>query len=167
MRNLGVTFIRFNMLIICALCLHSCSGPTAPEFVRLSDTVVELGAGNDIDIQANVVYRNPNSFGATLVGYDIAISLEDIPISKIKEEPGIPIPPMEEFSIPVRTSIKTDELKQYESRISELLRNAIFSKLKVHYKGSVTFSLSGMRLKVPVDLTDDVSLQFDLGGNQD
>ena len=162
MRNSGVSFIRVNILIICALCLFSCSGPKAPEFIGLKDTMLEFGSGNDIEIRTNVDYRNPNPYGATLVEYDIAISLENIPITRIQERPDITIPANEEFSIPVNANIKLDELKKYESRITKILEKAIFSSLMVHYEGSVTFSLSGMRLKIPVDQTDDVKLNLNL-----
>lgn len=152
----------YNLLIFCTFCLVSCTGPKAPEFVRLSETILEIGADNVIDVKTNAIYNNPNAFSATLVRYDLNVFLENIPLTKVQRELHMEIPASGEFHVPFEAQFRMKELKEHESEISELLQKAILNRLVIRYTGDVTFSLSGIRVKVPVDYNDEVNIQFDL-----
>jgi len=143
-------------------CAISCSGPEAPEFLRLTKTIVQVDASNSINISTEAVYHNPNPFGSTMEAYDISSFLEDIFVSRISREKSMEIPANSDFVVPVQTSMKREDIEAAQAELTKLVRKALVDKIEVRYKGSITFSLSGIRLKVPIDQADDVEVRLNL-----
>jgi hypothetical protein len=147
--------IILSTLIITCI---SCSVKEKPEFLRVENIKVLKSSGKTISLTADALFMNPNVIGGELKTDEIKVFVNDSEMASVSTE-SFEVPAKKEFSIPLKANIPTDSLLSDKS-LSGLLGSLFSQKIKVQYKGEITYKVFGFSHTYDVDKTEDVKLKF-------
>lgn len=147
--------IILSTLIITCI---SCSVKEKPEFLRVENIKVLKSSGKTITLTADALFMNPNVIGGELKTDEIKVFINDSEMASVSTE-SFEVPAKKEFSIPLKANIPTDSLLSDKS-LSGLLGSLFSQKIKVQYKGEITYKVFGFSHTYDVDKTEDVKLKF-------
>lgn len=148
-------FIPLILLII------SCSVKEKPLFVKVDNIEVIDATLETIELTADAYFINKNDVGGTLESKGIEVFVNDISVANVSSE-AFKVPAREEFSIPLKVIIPTKEVyeKNKNGLLGGILSSIISQKMKVQYKGTITYSTFGFSYDYEVDRTQDVKIKM-------
>ncbi|GAA4302766.1 hypothetical protein [Aestuariibaculum suncheonense] len=135
----------------------SCSVKEKPEFLRVENIHVTESTSKHIILKAEALFLNPNIIGGALETDAIKIFVNDNEMGKVSAE-RFDVPAEKEFSIPLRAEIPTDSLFSDKS-LSGLLGSLFSRKVKVQYKGDITYKVFGFSYTYNLDKTDEIKIK--------
>lgn len=143
------------------LIVMSCSVREKPLFVKVDNIEVVEATLQTIELTADAYFINKNDVGGTLESKGIEVFVNDISVANVSSE-AFKVPAREEFSIPLKVIIPTKEV--YENNkdglLGGILSSIISKKMKVQYKGTITYSTLGFSYDYEVDRTEDVKIKL-------
>ena len=143
------------------LLVMSCSVREKPLFVKVDNIEVVEATLQTIELTADAYFINKNDVGGTLESKGIEVFVNDISVANVSSE-AFKVPAREEFSIPLKVIIPTKEV--YENNkdglLGGILSSIISKKMKVQYKGTITYSTLGFSYDYEVDRTEDVKIKL-------
>ncbi len=148
-------FIPLILLVI------SCSVKEKPLFVKVDNIEVIDATLETIELTADAYFINKNDVGGTLESKGIEVFVNDISVANVSSE-AFKVPAREEFSIPLKVIIPTKEVyeKNKDGLLGGILSSIISQKMKVQYKGTITYSTFGFSYDYEVDRTQDVKIKM-------
>lgn len=146
------------LLLTIALTFLSCSVKEKPEFVGVNNIKIEGVNSLTVNIKADAVFKNPNDIGGKLSTDSIKVYVNNVEMAALVSE-EFKVPSKEEFTIPLKASIPIDSIISDKS-IGGLLGSLISKKIKVQYKGDITYKVLGFSHKYLVDKTEQVKIKL-------
>lgn len=149
------------ILIPLILLVISCSVKEKPLFVKVDNIEVIDATLETIELTADAYFINKNDVGGTLESKGIEVFVNDISVANVSSE-AFKVPAREEFSIPLKVVIPTKEVyeKNKDGLLGGILSSIISQKMKVQYKGTITYSTFGFSYDYEVDRTQDVKIKM-------
>ncbi|MBD0823121.1 hypothetical protein [Aestuariibaculum marinum] len=135
----------------------SCSVKEKPEFLGVENIHVTDSNSKQIIVSANALFLNPNVIGGSLETDEIKIFVNDNEMGKVSAE-RFDVPAEKEFAIPLRAEIPTDSIFSDKS-LSGLLGSLFSRKIKVQYKGDITYRVFGFSYTYTLDKTEDIKIK--------
>ncbi len=149
------TLLRFSLLICLGFLLQasSCNNSIKElEYKGIQRTSLESLQFNKTALRIELGYYNPNNFGVDVKETNLAIYLNDKFIAQAEQPEKTQIPKLAQFSFPVVAYF--DPLKVLGTAFSSL-----FSKKNtVRIQGTAKLGKNGVYIKVPVNISEQVSL---------
>ena len=155
MKKIATILFSINLLLILA-----CERPQEPEFLRMKDVKVSNLSFQEVTIEGNAEFRNPNPYGITLTNVDLDIGVEGKKVGNIRQTEKAEIPAKKDFEIPVVANVKTSDLSMdlLGSALS-LLGKKSDKKIDVTYQGTITVEAMGVPIQIPVDDKKEIDLK--------
>lgn len=136
----------------------SCSIKEKPEFLRVDNIKVLESTTNYISVSANAYFLNPNAIGGELKSDGIKVIVNDNEMATVSSE-SFKVPAKKEFSIPLQANIPIDSIISDKS-LGSLLGSLFSKKLKVQYKGQITYKALGISYSYDVDKIDQIDIKL-------
>ncbi|MBK8684222.1 MAG: LEA type 2 family protein [Bacteroidetes bacterium] len=138
--------------IACMLMSAGCNNIKELEYKGIAKTELNTLSFNQAAIRINLSYYNPNKFGIDVKETNLSVYLNDQFIGIADQPEKTMIPRQADFQFPV--VVHFDPIKVLGTAFKSL-----FSKTnKVTLQGSARLGKGGMYLKVPVQISEQVSL---------
>ncbi|MBD0832619.1 LEA type 2 family protein [Aestuariibaculum sediminum] len=148
---------RLIILSTILMTFLSCSVKEKPEFLRVENIHVTDSNSKRITITADALFLNPNIIGGQLETEAIKIYVNDNEMGQVSAE-RFDVPAEKEFTIPIHAEIPTDSLFSDKS-LSGLLGSLFSRKIKVQYKGDITYKIFGFSYSYNLDKTDEIKIK--------
>jgi len=151
-----------KLLIIPFILLFiNCKVKEKPLFVKVDNITVVDATLETIELTANAYFINQNDVGGSLETKGIEVFVNDISVANVSSE-AFEVPAREEFSIPLKVIIPTKEVleKNKNGLLGGILNSITNQKMKVQYKGTITYSTFGFSYNYEVDQTQDIKIKF-------
>ncbi len=148
------TFIQLSCLFIFSMILQSagCSNVKELDYKGVENTEIQSIGFNHSAIRINLKYYNPNNFWIDVKESNLSIYLNDQFIGIADQPEKTEIPKLSDFIFPVVAHF--DPLKILGTAFTSL-----FSKTnKVTIQGTAKLGKKGVYIKVPINITENVSL---------
>jgi hypothetical protein len=148
-------FIPFILLIV------SCAVKEKPLFVKVDNIVVVDATLETIELTADAHFINQNDVGGSLESKGIEVFVNDISVANVTSE-SFKVPAREEFTIPLKVIIPTKEVYENNKNglLGGILNSILKKKMKVQYKGTITYTTFGFSYDYEVDQTQDVKIKL-------
>jgi LEA14-like dessication related protein len=132
--------------------------PKTPQFVDIKMKSLPNFTQDQITIDGEAQFMNPNNFGITLQGHDIEVSIKGIQIGELTQKEEQKIAANTAFAVPVKLSFKKSDVFQSDDL---LLQAAITifggEELKIRFKGMVNIQVLGfIKIPMPIDYSESI-----------
>lgn len=151
--------LKYITSIIFILFLSSCSKPQEPQFIKIDEIEAEDMSMENVTLNSKLHYHNPNAIGATVKSTDILVTINDISIGNVKQTSVVSIEKSSDFEVPVSISFPPKKILGEENLLKSVLQLYSNSKVKVHYKGTMTFTVAGFDFDIPIDYLEEIPLK--------
>lgn len=143
-------------LFVCSLFVTSCEAQIKEiDYIGISKTEFKSISFTKAEIKFYLEYFNPNKVGIDVKEADLQVFLNDQFLAVAKQTDEIHVPKNSKFIFPVIAHF--DPIKAMGPSIG-----ALFSmENKMYVKGSAKIGKGGIFIKIPVEVTDTVSLYKD------
>ena len=126
------------------------------EFQKITQAKVEV-EGDEIIINANALFYNPNKIGGRVKEIEILASYNGNKIAEIRQETNnSKIPKHKEFRVPFRVTLPFDKIK------SELMGSILTlvggEQLTLEYTGYIKIGVLGVSKNIPINYTGSIKL---------
>jgi len=145
---------QITMLFALFILLQSggCNDVKELEYIGIKNTEIQTLGFNNSAIRMNLEYYNPNKFGIDVKETNLSIYLNDKFIGLADQPEKTQVPKLSNFIFPVVAHF--DPLKILGTAFTSL-----FSKTnKVTIQGTAKLGKSGFYIKVPINISENVSL---------
>ena len=145
---------QISMLFSLFILLQSggCNDVKELEYKGIKNTEIQTLGFNNSAIRMNLEYYNPNKFGIDVKETNLSIYLNDKFIGLADQPEKTQVPKLSNFIFPVVAHF--DPLKILGTAFTSL-----FSKTnKVTIQGTAKLGKSGLYIKVPINISENVSL---------
>ena len=145
---------QITMLFALFILLQSggCNDVKELEYKGIKNTEIQTLGFNNSAIRMNLEYYNPNKFGIDVKETNLSIYLNDKFIGLADQPEKTQVPKLSNFIFPVVAHF--DPLKILGTAFTSL-----FSKTnKVTIQGTAKLGKSGLYIKVPINISENVSL---------
>lgn len=152
------------MRLVLAVCLFmivlsGCESILEPTITRIEGIEVDEISQKRLKLRADMVFENPNPFALDLSSADMVAIVDDIELATIKQEYDTSMPANQEFKMPM--TIEMDLEKLYNENpltaIGKSMQILGERKLNVLFKGNIKVGKGSMKLKVPIDQTEEIN----------
>ncbi|MGK7389268.1 MAG: LEA type 2 family protein [Candidatus Cyclobacteriaceae bacterium M2_1C_046] len=144
--------IFFTFIVI----LSSCKTPEEePEFKYVHNVQVKKITGQEVLLNADAVFYNPNNMRMKLRGVDVDVFVEEKKVGEINQDIKTDIPALDDFTVPFDATFNIKEVGGLNTLMSVLGGK----KLLVRYKGNIRVTVNNFPFRVPVDYQDEVSFR--------
>lgn len=149
----------FLLLTIIGL-ISSCKVNEKPEFLRVENIQVINATLDTLVVSADAFFNNPNDIGGTLETKGIEVIVNAVSMANVSTK-AFKVPANQVFSIPLTASVPTKDVfeKNKDGLIGGLITSLLTKKIKVQYKGDITYKALGLSYDYPIDITQDVPLE--------
>lgn len=149
------------VIIPLILLIVSCSVKEKPTFVNVENINVKEATLETITLTADASFLNPNITSGTLECKGIEVYVNDVLMTNVTTE-AFDVPAYDEFKIPLTVVIPTKKVLEENQNgvIGGILNSLLKKKVKVQYKGVITYKALGFSYDYPVDKTQDVKIKF-------
>jgi len=153
------------MLKVSRLCVSlififffSCLSLESVKFEKLVNTRIIGISGQDITIQTEAQFFNPNKIKGLIKDISIDVSIKDQIVAHLMEESKVKVMKNERFTVPVKLTIKLKSLK------NDLLGNLInlikTRKIELTYSGYISIRSFGIGYKIPIDYQEELEIKL-------
>jgi len=152
MKKLLVVFVFFGLV--------SCTLIDPPEFIGVEEVALQKFDGKEIEIVASLTFLNPNNLGGNLKYDAIEVVVNDLNAGVINSE-FFEIPPKKEFSVPMVTKIKYDDLFKSDRKniLKNILNVVLEKKINIKFQGNVVYKLGSLSYNYPLNYSDTLFLK--------
>ncbi|QHI34760.1 hypothetical protein IMCC3317_01040 [Kordia antarctica] len=149
------------IIIPILLLIVSCKVKEKPLFVKVDNIVIVDATLETIELTADAYFINQNDVSGSLESKGIEVFVNDISVANVTSE-SFEVPARKEFSIPLKVIIPTKEVYENNKNglLDGILNSIVNKKMKVQYKGTITYSTFGFSYDYIVDKTQDVNIKF-------
>ena len=159
--NWKTLFMKYTILwlVLGVTILTGCRQPVEPEFKTIANLKFIKLQQQQIALEVEAIFYNPNKNGLTLLGTDLLVDIEGtkakvIQINKVK------VKGKQEFSVPLRVELSMDDINNI--LIPKALELLGGSKLKMHFKGNIEMKVMGAKFNISIDHRHKFSLDSKL-----
>ncbi|GAA3588976.1 hypothetical protein GCM10022396_02710 [Flavivirga amylovorans] len=129
-----------------------------PEFLYVENIKVKESNSKHITLTADAFFINPNDIGGELKTDEIKVFVNDNEMATVSTK-SFKVPAKKEFSIPLKANIPTDSIFS-DKNLSGLLGSLFNKKIKVQYKGDITYKALGISFIYNIDKTENVKIKL-------
>lgn len=156
MKHTNLIFLLFFI----GLFFASCSGPESPIFVEIINVKVADIKNNEVFLEGDAVFKNPNPIAGRLVKTDIDVVVNDIEVGKIRQDLATEVKANSDFTVPVHVNFPFNKITKNKKNLLKGLLNALIDqKALVSYKGTVTINFLKIDFETPIEYEEEVSLK--------
>lgn len=150
-----ILIIPFILLFI------NCKVKEKPLFVKVDNIVVVDATLETIELTADAYFINQNDVGGSLETKGIEVFINEVAIANVSSE-SFDVPANKEFTIPLKVVIPTKEVFENNKNglLGGILNTITNQKVKVQYKGTITYSTFGFSYDYEVDKTEDIKIKL-------
>ena len=143
--------LLFFLIILGAF---SCKQPDKePEFKHVQNIQVKKFTGEEVLLNAEAVFYNPNDMRMKLRGVDVDLYVEGKKVGNIEQDTNMPVLPMSEFTVPFDATFNLKEVGAMNTLLNVMLGG---KKLMVRYDGFIKVTVNGLPFRVKVDYENEV-----------
>jgi len=153
------------MLKVSRLCVplififfFSCLSLESVKFEKLVNTRIIGISGQDITIQTEAQFFNPNKIKGLIRGISIDVSIEDQKVAHLTEESEVKVMKNERFTVPVKLTIKLKSLKN--NLLDNLINLVKTRKIELTYSGYISIRSFGIGYKIPIDYQEELEIKL-------
>ena len=149
---------RYTLLLVLSLFFASACQKVKfqqPTFQTIEGINLQSITSTGVELKAMAVFNNPNAMGLTLTYTDLNIMVEGKQLAKIVQAQSIKVPAKSDFSVPVDVRVTPKQL--WGDGFSALIGK---KDLTVRYQGYVTVGAIGIKVNVPIDYQDKLSINL-------
>lgn len=136
----------------------NCSFTEEPQYIGIKNIKVLEANRKTITISADAHFNNPNDVGGTLKAENIKIYVNDLNVATLTSK-SFKVPSKENFKIPLTVRIATDDVIDKKS-LNGLLSSLISQRIKVQYKGDISYTILGYSSTYNVDETEQIKIKL-------
>ena len=115
---------------------------------------------NDVKLQANAYFKNPNDVGCEVVDTEIKVFVNDLYISDVKQANLIELKAKNEFFVPLKVSIPLNKISKDKSGMLGGMLSVLTNKnVSIKYEGFVTIRKAGISYDIEV-IGEEVIKEF-------
>jgi len=151
--------LKNYLLFFTLFCFISCTLPTEPQFLKVSNVEVKDMSFDNVTINSFLHYHNPNNIKGQFKATDITVTVNDIDVGNLNQLETVMIPSKSNFSIPVTISFPPKDILKKKGLLKSVLQAYANDKVALHYLGTMTFTIAGKDFKIPIDFKDDIILK--------
>ncbi len=151
---------KLTILIFLSIIYIGCTVNEKPEFIAVDNIEVISVSPDTLTIKADAYFNNPNDLGGTLKTDGIDVLIANVNVANVRTE-AFDVPGKRQFSIPLVAKVATKDVfkKNKDNLIGGLLNTLLTKKIKVQYKGEITYKALGLSYDYPIDLTEEVNIE--------
>jgi LEA14-like dessication related protein len=150
---------RFLIFILLASLLYSCTSIEEPTLERVEDVKILTLNKSKVEINANMILKNPNSFALDLEKAELVAMLDDVEVANIDQTYETEMPARSEFKMPVYINMDLDRL--YNDNPLQALAKGLEimsdRSLDVRFMGTIKAGKSVAKISVKVDQMETVN----------
>lgn len=152
-----------HLLILSSIVLFltACNSIQEPTIKSISNAEIVTMNKNSLELNAVMVFNNPNSFSLDLANTDMVALVDDIEVATIKQNYDTSMPANGTFDMPI--NIKMDLKKLYKDNkllaITKGLEIASKKELDVKFIGSISVGKGSAKISVPIDQIENVKFK--------
>jgi len=151
--------LPFMALLAILVYATGCNVYESPDFKYISGLRIGGISTDEIILEADAVFYNPNKMGVTVTDIEMQATLNGVTVNQVKQLENVKVTGREDFTVPLQISFPTKKLfNNFMSAISYAASN---KKLDVQYDGFIRMKSLGIGFKVPVDYTGEINFNFD------
>ncbi len=149
------------LLTLFSFAVASCTIDEKPLFVKVENVQVDEASIDTFKLSANVFFMNPNDVGGQLRSDGIEVYINDLKVGDVIAE-SFPVPAREEFSIPLKANIPAKKVFEDNQGgvLGGILNSILTKRVKVQYRGSITYSTFGLSYEYPIDIIEEVPIKY-------
>lgn len=139
----------------------SCTVTEKPEFIKVKDVKIISANTKEIIIQTDLLFYNKNNVGGNIETKNINVLLDSIKVATMKTS-LFKIPKESEFVVPLTTNIPYDKIFNDNKKniLGNLLNILTSKKMKVQFKGDVSYKLGAFNYDYPLDYSEEISFKI-------
>ena len=138
--------------------LSSCLSLESIKFEKLVNTRIVDISGQNITLQTEARFFNPNKIKGLIRDISIDVSIKDQKVAHLMEESEVKVMKNERFTVPVQITIKIKSLKKdLLGNLINLVRNR---KIELTYSGFISFRAFGIGHKIPIHYQEQVEIRL-------
>lgn len=141
------------LFIILAIIFTACQKPETPIFKRIDNKKIDAITKDSVTISGKAVYYNQNKMGLKVMKSDINVYLRDNYIGKVLQDNIVEVKPKMEFNIPFKVKLSLSDLAK-KGVVSDLFLMMNKAEIPIHYKGTTTVKIIGIKINIPIDYSD-------------
>lgn len=145
-------FLKASVLALAIFSLSACNDIKEVEYKGIKSTKLQSISLNQADLRINLEYFNPNNFGVDVKETNLSVYLNDRFLGIADQPEKTQIARNASFIFPVVAHF--DPLKALGSAFKGLFNK----KNKITLQGTAKVGKSGVYIKVPINITEEVSL---------
>ena len=147
----------FSALVVAGvLIMTACVPKEDIQFLEVKNIVVTTGPNGQPLLRGEALFYNPNKIKMKLRKADIEVLVNDKKSALVNQDYDIAIPAKGNFTVPVEAQLTLKEIGLMDA-IAGLFGGR---KYKVQFLGTIYASVRGVRVKVPVNHTEETKLKF-------
>ncbi len=136
--------------------LFSCAPKEDIQFKEVKDIVVESNAKGEPILKGRAIFFNPNKIKMKLRKANIEILVNDKKSAFVKQDYNLTIMPQSDFEVPVEAQLALKEIGLLDA-IMGLFGG---KKYKVQFVGTISASVHGVRVRVPVNYSEEMRIKL-------
>lgn len=151
--------IRIVPLILGCI-MSSCSITKKPEFKQVNAITIEKLSLQNVTLNAEAVFENPNHIGGKLSLDDIHIIVNDIDMGTVSSA-TFDVPSKSEFTIPITGTFLLSKLyKDNQKGLLENILNTVKAeRIDVKYQGEITYHMGKLSYPYKINKSSTISLK--------
>ena len=136
----------------------SCLSLESVKFEKLVNTRIVEISGQDIILQTEAQFFNPNKIKGTIRDISIDVTIRDQKVAHLMEESEVKVMKNERFTVPVKLTIKLKSLqKDLLGNLINLIRSR---KIELTYSGYISLRAYGIGYKIPIQYQEQVEIRL-------
>jgi len=148
---------RFYVPLVFIL-FSSCLSLESVKFEKLLNTRIIDISGQDITIQTEAQFFNPNKIKGLIKDISIDVSIKDQIVAHLMEESKVKVMQNERFTVPLQLTIKLKSLKN--DLLSNLINLVKTRKIELKYTGYISIRSFGIGYKIPIDYQEELEIKL-------
>jgi len=149
---------KLILSFVVIILLTACQKPQKPEFRGISHPKILKINTQEVKLSANVILHNPNKISLDVVGMEVDIWANDLPIGKTTQTDQYTIEADGNFDIPLLYQFSPKEVFKLQS-IGSLLQVIGNKKAQVKYQGFISVKILDIDWKIPFEHEQEVDLK--------
>ena len=154
-----IMFKKHYWLALSALLFIGCSFTKKPEFKRIDAIRIDQMNLQNVTLEADAVFENPNSIGGRLSVDNIHVFVNEIDMGTVSSN-TFEVPAKKEFTIPIRGTFSLSKLYSDNKKgiLGNILNTLQTQNLDIKYEGKITYYLGNFSHSYNIDKSEKISI---------
>lgn len=154
-RGIISIILAFSVALIC------CKSAQEPEFIRISSVRPLLVNKDTVSLSCSVLYMNPNPISGKLIESEVDIYVNDVFVTKAKQEYDIEISSNDEFTLPLNLKVPIKSIiGEKQSILDNVIRTIMTRTFEIRYDGKAKVNLGGYKVSMPIQKKEVVKINI-------